>query len=130
VQSNTLLVTISQSGETADTLAALRKAKSLNYLSTLAICNVASSTLVRESQSAFLTRAGAEIGVASTKAFTSQLMALLMLTASLAKDDVAQGICEELHQIEDYCQAALTLNDAIQNCAQELVKKEHALFSA
>lgn len=128
VQSNTLLVTISQSGETADTLAALRKAKSLNYLSTLAICNVASSTLVRESQSAFLTRAGAEIGVASTKAFTSQLMALLMLTASLATDEVAREICTELHHIEGYCQAALELNDTIQNCAQELVKKEHALF--
>ena len=128
VQSDTLLVTISQSGETADTLAALRKAKQLNYLSSLAICNVASSTLVRESQSAFLTRAGAEIGVASTKAFTSQLLALLMLTAALSKDSIAEGICRELRDIKYYCQQALSLNDTIKQFAQEFIQKQHALF--
>jgi glucosamine--fructose-6-phosphate aminotransferase (isomerizing) len=128
VQPDTLLVTISQSGETADTLAALRKAKQLSYLSSLAICNVASSTLVRESQSAFLTRAGTEIGVASTKAFTSQLLALLMLTAALSKDDVAEYICKELQHVKQYCQQSLSLNDTIQQCAQEFIQKQHTLF--
>lgn len=128
VAPNTLLVTISQSGETADTLAALRKAKELNYISSLAICNVASSTLVRESKSAFLTRAGAEIGVASTKAFTSQLMALLMLTAALAPPDASMYICQELQNIEQYCQKVLQLNDAIANVASEFAHKQNTLF--
>lgn len=128
VSPNTLLLTISQSGETADTIAALRKAKDMNYLSTLTICNVASSTLVRESGSAFLTRAGMEIGVASTKAFTSQLVALLMLTAALSKDEVAEYIIQELKNIEQYCHAALKLNNDIKDCAQIFVQKNHTLF--
>ena len=82
---NTLFVTLSQSGETADTLAALRQAKTLLYIGSLAICNVAESSLVRESDTAFLTRAGVEIGVCSTKAFTTQLLALLVLTLRLSK---------------------------------------------
>jgi glucosamine--fructose-6-phosphate aminotransferase (isomerizing) len=128
VAPDTLLVTVSQSGETADTLAALRKAKELNYVSSLAICNVASSTLVRESKSAFLTRAGAEIGVASTKAFTSQLMALLMLTAALATPEAASYICQELQNIDQYCQKVLLLNDAIANMASEFTHKQNTLF--
>jgi glucosamine--fructose-6-phosphate aminotransferase (isomerizing) len=128
VNPNTLLVTISQSGETADTLAALRKAKEMNYLSTLAICNVASSTLVRESDSAFLTRAGVEIGVASTKAFTSQLLALLLLTAALSADDAASYILQEIKDIEKYCRFALALNDEIAQCAKAFTQKQHTLF--
>lgn len=128
VKPNTLLVTISQSGETADTLAALRKAKDLGYLTTLAICNVASSTLVRESENAFLTRAGIEIGVASTKAFTTQLLALLMLTAAFSEDDVAKNICLELQKISGYCEAVLELDSQIQMYAQKFVQKNHTLF--
>jgi glucosamine--fructose-6-phosphate aminotransferase (isomerizing) len=128
VQPKTLLITISQSGETADTLAALRKAKEMHYLSTLAICNVASSTLVRESDSAFLTRAGVEIGVASTKAFTSQLLALLMLTASLADDEVAKSILTEIQQIGQYAHAALSIDKKIEQHAKDFSQKNHALF--
>ena len=129
VPDNTLLITISQSGETADTLAALRKAQASDcYLSTLAICNVANSTLVRESKSAFLTRAGAEIGVASTKAFTSQLTAFLMLTAALASDDTAQMICDELQQLSQHCEQVLALNKNIQSFAQKFIQKNHTLF--
>ena len=83
VRPNSLLVTISQSGETADTLAALRLAKEKGYMSAMTICNVAGSSLVRESDFAFMTRAGTEIGVASTKAFTTQLAAMLMITQSV-----------------------------------------------
>lgn len=129
VPENTLLITVSQSGETADTLAALRKAQQeYNYLSSLAICNVASSTLVRESKSAFLTRAGTEIGVASTKAFTSQLLALMMLTAALAADDTAQMICNELQNVSKHCEQALKLDKQIQAFAQKFVHKNHTLF--
>ncbi|HAS22363.1 MAG TPA: glutamine--fructose-6-phosphate aminotransferase, partial [Idiomarina loihiensis] len=85
VKPNTLLVTISQSGETADTLAALRLSKELGYKGSLTICNVETSSLVRESDLAFMTRAGTEIGVASTKAFTTQLTGLLMLTVAIGK---------------------------------------------
>ena len=91
VPKNSLFVTISQSGETADTLAALRLAKQAGYLSTLAICNVPESSLVRESELVMLTRAGPEIGVASTKAFTTQLAALSMLVIALAKHRTADA---------------------------------------
>jgi glucosamine--fructose-6-phosphate aminotransferase (isomerizing) len=128
VKPNTLLITISQSGETADTLAALRKAHTLDYLSSLAICNVASSTLVRESRSAFLTRAGVEIGVASTKAFTTQLLALLMLAAALSSNEKAELICNELQNIQTITEKALGLDVSIQNFAQQFIQKEHALF--
>ena len=93
---DTLFVTISQSGETADTLAALRNAKRAQYLSTLTICNVAESSMVRESELVLLTRAGPEIGVASTKAFTTQLTALAMLTVALAKNGEAAAQEREL----------------------------------
>ena len=128
VKPNTLLITISQSGETADTLAALRKANDLNYLSSLAICNVASSTLVRESKSAFLTRAGVEIGVASTKAFTTQLLALLMLTAALSTDEQAEMICKELQNVSTIAEKTLSLDNIIQSFAQKFVQKQHTLF--
>lgn len=128
VKPNTLLVTISQSGETADTLAALRKANELNYLSSLAICNVASSTLVRESKSAFLTRAGVEIGVASTKAFTTQLLGLLMLTAALSSDEKAHQICQQLQNISQIAENTLALDQKIQSYVQNFVHKQHALF--
>ena len=85
VKPGSLLITLSQSGETADTLAGLRLAKELGYMSSLAICNVPGSSLVRESDLAFMTRAGAEIGVASTKAFTTQLAGLLMLVAAIGR---------------------------------------------
>src|SRR5690606_23946470 len=91
VPKNTLFVTISQSGETADTLAALRLAKESGYLSSLAICNVPESSLVRESELVMLTRAGPEIGVASTKAFTTQIAALTMLVIALAKHHSADA---------------------------------------
>src|SRR5678809_823020 len=91
VPKNTLFVTISQSGETADTLAALRMAKQSGYLSSLSICNVPESSLVRESELVLLTRAGPEIGVASTKAFTTQLAALGMLVVALAKNRTADA---------------------------------------
>ena len=128
VKDHTLFITISQSGETADTLAALRKAQELNYLSTLAICNVASSTLVRESKSTFLTLAGVEIGVASTKAFNTQLLALLMLTAALSPPEQAGIICQELQQLSTIAEQTLALDVIIKNYAQKFIQKQHALF--
>lgn len=128
VKPNTLLITISQSGETADTLAALRKARELNYLSSLAICNVASSTLVRESRSAFLTRAGTEIGVASTKAFTTQLLGLLMLSAALSSDEKAHDICQQLKNISQIAEQTLELDQPIRAYAQNFLHQQHTLF--
>ena len=132
VPANTLFVTISQSGETADTLAALQVAKQRGYLSTLAICNVAESSLVRETNLAFMTHAGPEIGVASTKAFTSQLTSLLLLTASLMKnkpDTMATAdIVNDLRRLPTHIQEVLALDDQIQALAQQFVDKQHALF--
>ncbi|MBA2657445.1 MAG: glutamine--fructose-6-phosphate transaminase (isomerizing) [Tatlockia sp.] len=128
VAENTLFITVSQSGETADTLAALRKAKSMNYLSTLAICNVATSSMVREAESVFLTRAGVEIGVASTKAFTTQLVAFLMLAAALCKDERAAVILNQLQELPACCQRTLKMSDEIKNLAVMFVPKAHALF--
>jgi glucosamine--fructose-6-phosphate aminotransferase (isomerizing) len=104
VHPNSLLVTISQSGETADTLAALRLAKELGYMSTLTICNVPGSSLVRESDLAYMTKAGAEIGVASTKAFTTQLTAFLLLTLALGQhngltENEKNSIIKGLHSL-------------------------------
>ncbi len=134
VQPNTLLITISQSGETADTLAALRSATGENYLASLAVCNVASSSLVRESSSALLTEAGVEIGVASTKAFTSQLLILLFLTLKLAElqqtqsvDDTAQ-IIQSLLQLPIHIDEVLQLDQTIKLLAEQFVDKHHALF--
>ncbi|MGD9152792.1 MAG: glutamine--fructose-6-phosphate transaminase (isomerizing) [Gammaproteobacteria bacterium] len=132
VMPNTLFVTISQSGETADTLAALHKAKDMGYLATLAICNVPESALVRESDLVFLTRAGREIGVASTKAFTAQLLALLLLAVTLAQDKIVPSRLEYLlHLLQTLPQAichALELNGKVEHLADFFVNKQHALF--
>lgn len=128
VNPNTLFVTISQSGETADTLAALSKAKSAGYIGTYSICNVASSTLVRESNHVFLTRAGVEIGVASTKAFTTQLVALLMIATVLCHDDRAQAVFTELQRLPVACERTLHLNPEIEKLAHQFVNKNNALF--
>ncbi|KTC99853.1 glutamine--fructose-6-phosphate transaminase (isomerizing) [Legionella erythra] len=128
VGDKTLFIAISQSGETADTLAALYKAKSLNYLSTLAICNVATSTLVREAECVFLTRAGIEIGVASTKAFTTQLAALLMLSAALCRDERAKTVLAQLQELPACCERALKMNKTIESLSALFVNKSHTLF--
>lgn len=128
VSDDTLFITISQSGETADTLAALYKAKKMNYLSSLAICNVATSTLVRESNCVFLTRAGIEIGVASTKAFTTQLAALLMLAASLCKDNRANEVLFQLQQLPGVCESVLQKSHEIESIVDLFANSAHALF--
>lgn len=128
VTDNTLFVAVSQSGETADTLAALRKAKSMNYLTTLGICNVATSSLVREAECVFLTRAGREIGVASTKAFTNQLAAFLMLAAAFCQDERAEEVINQLEELPAICQRVLTMSDEIKSLASKFVPKAHALF--
>lgn len=128
VGENTLFIAVSQSGETADTLAALQKAKTHGYLATLGICNVPTSTLVREADSVFLTRAGVEIGVASTKAFTTQLAAFLMLAAALCKDERAAKVMKELESMPASCERVLKIDDSIQELAVSFVSKEHALF--
>ncbi|MFT5501812.1 MAG: glucosamine--fructose-6-phosphate aminotransferase (isomerizing), partial [Woeseiaceae bacterium] len=133
VPASSLFITISQSGETADTLAALREAKKLGYVSTLAICNVPESSLVRESELVLMTRAGQEIGVASTKAFTTQLAALALLTISLARRnglDAAQEkiLVEQLSELPNLIEGVLTLDSAIETLAAHFVDKQHALF--
>ncbi len=133
VPKNSLFVTISQSGETADTLAALRLAKQSGYLSTLAICNVPESSLVRESELVMLTRAGPEIGVASTKAFTTQLTALSMLTVALARHhdgDVEreQGLVSRLIELPGLIEKALTLDPVVHRLAERFADKHHTLF--
>lgn len=128
VNSNTLFIAVSQSGETADTLAALYKAKTKNYLGSLAICNVGTSTLVRETDSAFLTRAGTEIGVASTKAFTTQLAAFLILATALCKDERADDILAELQTLPKKCERALKMNADVAGLTRFFVNKTNALF--
>ncbi len=133
VPPGTLFVTVSQSGETADTLAALRGARDLGYLASLAICNVPESSLVRESALTLMTRAGPEIGVASTKAFTTQLTALLLLVACLARRQGLAGADEahlvsELRGLPGRIEAVLGLNPRIQTLADEFADKHHALF--
>lgn len=133
VPTGTLFVTISQSGETADTLAALRKAKEDNYLGFLAICNVANSSLVRESNISLMTMAGAEIGVASTKAFTTQLVALQLLTLSLGRhkgldENIEKELVRSLHQLPALCTQVLALDSVIEEMAQSFANKHHALF--
>ncbi|MHB8622419.1 MAG: glutamine--fructose-6-phosphate transaminase (isomerizing) [Sulfuricaulis sp.] len=129
----TLVVTISQSGETADTLAALQQTKKLGYGHSLAICNVPESSLVRESELTLLTRAGPEIGVASTKAFTTQLTALLLLTIALARRHgltakTESKLVEELEQLPGRIQKVLELSEEIRHLAEGFVDKRHALF--
>ena len=132
-QPNTLFVTISQSGETADTLAALRYAKKLDYVATLAICNVATSSLVRESDISMLTMAGQEIGVASTKAFTTQLTILLVLAIVLARRTgltTAQEakLVKELHKLPGIVEKTLGLRKRIKTIAKQFSDKHHSLF--
>ena len=133
VPRNSLFVTISQSGETADTLAALRLAKQAGYLSSLAICNVPESSLVRESELVMLTRAGPEIGVASTKAFTTQLTALSMLVIALAKQRTAdaereRSLVQRLIEIPSIIEKTLSLDPVIYELAKRFADKHHALF--
>jgi glucosamine--fructose-6-phosphate aminotransferase (isomerizing) len=131
---NSLLVTLSQSGETADTLAALRLAKEKGYMSAMTICNVAGSSLVRESDFAFMTRAGTEIGVASTKAFTTQLAALLMLVTALGKQKgtikktLESEIVQALHELPIQLEKALSFDKPIEELATDFADKHHALF--
>lgn len=131
VRPNTLFVSISQSGETADTLAALRDAK--GYLGSLVICNVPDSSLVRESDMAFLTKAGPEIGVASTKAFTTQLAALYLLMIAIGRFHAIDATREAelvsaIKKVPDLLQSALKLNPAIEDLAALFSEKHHALF--
>jgi len=133
VDKNTLLVTISQSGETADTLAALRYAQDQNYLASLAICNVPTSSLARESDFLLLTNAGPEIGVASTKAFTSQLTALMLLTLSLTKafginPRLRARVIQALRQMPEIVEKSLELKDDIVDIASEIAQQDNALF--
>lgn len=134
VQPDTLFVTISQSGETADTLAALRNAKELGYLASLAICNVSISSLVRESDLTLLTQAGREIGVASTKAFTTQLVGLLLLTLSLGQvrgtlgAGVEATLVEELRRLPTRLGEALAMDSTVEKVAELFADKNHTLF--
>jgi glucosamine--fructose-6-phosphate aminotransferase (isomerizing) len=133
VQPGSLFVCLSQSGETADTLAALRLAKKIGYLSTLAICNVPESSLVREADLSFMTRAGTEIGVASTKAFTTQLCALLMLTLNIGRQHTLSAESEahvvtELLGLPKIIETVLKLDSAIAQLATRFADKQHALF--
>lgn len=133
VPANSLIVTISQSGETADTLAALRLAKEIGYKASLSVCNVPGSSLVRESDLAVMTNAGAEIGVASTKAFTTQLVALLMLTVALGKQkgmtaELQKQIVTALATLPNKLEETLTMDEGIEKLAEEFADKHHSLF--
>ncbi|MGI9276381.1 MAG: glutamine--fructose-6-phosphate transaminase (isomerizing) [Endozoicomonas sp.] len=133
VPENCLFVTLSQSGETADTLAALRKAKELGYMATLSICNVPGSSMVRESDISLMTRAGAEIGVASTKAFTTQLAALLMLVTTIARQNGMSAekeaeIVKALRELPQAIKETLELGNEIEELAKDFADKHHTLF--
>lgn len=131
---NSLLITLSQSGETADTLAALRLAKEKGYMAALTICNVAGSSLVRESDLAFMTRAGVEVGVASTKAFTTQLAALLMLVTALSKVkghisvEKEREIIKAMQSLPAEIEKALAFDTEIEALAEDFAEKHHSLF--
>ncbi len=129
-----LVVVISQSGETADTMAALRHARALGHVHTLAVCNVATSAMVRETELRFLTRAGTEIGVASTKAFTTQLAALYMLTLALAKvrglltEDAEAKALTNLRHLPAALHGVLALEPQIIAWSEDFARRENALF--
>ena len=130
---NTLVVTISQSGETADTLAALQEAKKLGAAYSLAICNVPESSLVRESDLVLMTRAGMEIGVASTKAFTTQLVALMLLVITIGRrfsmdESLERKIVAQLIALPGNIENVLQLNDTIMKLSEQFSEKNHALF--
>jgi glucosamine--fructose-6-phosphate aminotransferase (isomerizing) len=130
----TLVVTITQSGETADTLAALRHAQGLGMRRTLTICNVATSAMVRECELAYITRAGVEIGVASTKAFTTQLAGLFLLTLALAKtrgqltEDAEAGYLQAMRHLPVALQAVLALEPQVISWAEDFARMDNALF--
>ena len=134
VQPDTLFVSISQSGETADTLAALRNGKALGYLASLAICNVGISSLVRESDLCLLTLAGPEIGVASTKAFTTQLVALMLLTLSLGQvrgtldKQLEAELVDQLRRLPTRLDEALAMDKVVEKISELFAEKHHALF--
>lgn len=133
VQPDTLFLTISQSGETADTLAALRLAKQIGYQHTMAICNVPESSLVRESELVMMTRAGPEIGVASTKAFTTQLVALSLLIVVMARrfgldDHLEKAVVDQLRHLPGCIDDVLKLDENIKNLATQFTDKHHALY--
>lgn len=131
IEDNTLFVSISQSGETADTLAALRQAKAKGYFATLGICNVAQSSLARETDLIFLTRAGIEIGVAATKTFTAQLVALALLALALGQEKSAKQIqqfIQELKQLPNHIKSVLSTEIKIKKMAKQFIDKQHALF--
>jgi glucosamine--fructose-6-phosphate aminotransferase (isomerizing) len=133
VRNSSLIVTISQSGETADTLAGLLEAKRLGFGQSLTICNVPESSLIRESDLTLMTRAGPEIGVASTKAFTTQLVALLLLTIVLGRrfgleEDVERKLVHQLEQLPREIEHILKLDEPIQKLAERFADKHHALF--
>ena len=130
---NSLFVSISQSGETADTLAALRLAKDIGFASTLTICNVATSSIVRESDLALMINAGVEIGVASTKAFTAQLIDLMLLTIAIARYKGLSGgkeskIVTEMTNLSSVVESCLELDDAVKLMSNHFIDREHALF--
>ncbi|PWC20036.1 glutamine--fructose-6-phosphate transaminase (isomerizing) [Brenneria roseae subsp. roseae] len=133
VRQNSLMITLSQSGETADTLAALRLSKELGYLGSLAICNVAGSSLVRESDLSLMTKAGVEIGVASTKAFTTQLTVLLMLVARIGRlrgmdAEIEHDIVHGLQALPARIEQMLSQDKLIESLAEGFSDKHHALF--
>lgn len=133
VRPNGLIVTISQSGETADTLAALRLAKDQGYAASLTICNVPGSSLVRESDMSYLMKAGAEIGVASTKAFTVQLAGLMMLVAAIGRhktmsEETEAKVVSALQSLPAKIEQALSMDEAIQGLAEDFADKHHSLF--
>ncbi|WP_439236090.1 glutamine--fructose-6-phosphate transaminase (isomerizing) [Lonepinella koalarum] len=131
---NSLLITLSQSGETADTLAALRLAKESGYMAAMTICNVASSSLVRESDFAFMTKAGVEIGVASTKAFTTQLTCLLLLNVALGRlnghvsEEQEHHIVQALQRLPTQIESALVFDKQIEKLSEDFADKHHTLF--
>ena len=131
---NQLIITISQSGETLDTIEALKHAKKIGHKKTLAICNVQESAIARASNLVFYTRAGIEIGVASTKAFTTQLVSLFILTVTLAKNKklinkkIEKKYLEDLRCLVGGIQSALNLEPQIKQWAKHFSNKEHALF--
>ena len=129
VEPNTLFIALSQSGETADTLAALRQAKKLRYAATLGICNVPTSSIAREADLVFLTLAGIEIGVAATKTFTTQLVSLLLLAAFLRQKDNDYGtIIKHLQKLPTLLQKTLALDPSIKRLSRRFINKKHALF--
>jgi glucosamine--fructose-6-phosphate aminotransferase (isomerizing) len=132
VRPHTLFLALSQSGETADTLAALRQNQELGYAATMAICNVPTSSLVREADLVFMTRAGAEVGVASTKAFVTQLTGLYLFTALMAdlngRTEITHTLTKDSHQLPSLLRQCLALDNEIQALAHLFIEKHHTLF--